>query len=91
MKSIYRKEFEQAIKFFEKTSKESTIFNPSQFCLPFYRSFYTIISDENQQAKDEVDKYLTEARSAIKRSKNKEILFEAVDNLAKALEEVQSL
>lgn len=87
----YRREFEQAIKFFEKTSQESTLFNPSQFCLPFYRSFYAIISDENQQAKNEVAKYLTEARSAVKRSKNKELLFEAVDNLAKALEEVQSL
>ncbi len=87
----YRREFEQAIKFFEKTSQESTLFNPSQFCLPFYRSLYTIISDENQQAKDEVAKYLTEARSAVKRSKNKELLFEAVDNLAKALKDVQSL
>lgn len=87
----YRREFEQAIKFFEKTSQESTLFNPSQFCLPFYRSLYTIISDENQQAKDEVTKYLTEARNAVKKSKNKELLFEAVDNLAKALEEVQSL
>ncbi|AKB51629.1 hypothetical protein MSBRW_2376 [Methanosarcina barkeri str. Wiesmoor] len=87
----YRREFEQAIKFFEKTSQESTLFNPSQFCLPFYRSLYTIISDENQQAKDEVAKYLTEARSAVKKSKNKELLFEAVDNLAKALEEVQNL
>ena len=88
---IYRKEFEHAIGFFENASKESTIYNPSQFCLPFYRSFYTIISDEKQQMKDEVDKYLTEARSAIKKSKNKEILLEAVDNLAKALKEVQSL
>lgn len=87
----YRREFEQAIKFFEKTSHESTLFNPSHFCLPFYRSFYTIISDENQQAKDEVVKYLKEARNAVKRSKNKELLLEAVDNLAKALEEVQSL
>ncbi|MDR7664673.1 phosphorylase [Methanosarcina sp. Z-7115] len=87
----YRREFEQAIKFFEKTSQESTLFNPSQFCLPFYRSFYTIISDEKQQTKGEVDKYLTEARIAIKRSKNKQLLIEAVENLAKALEEVQSL
>lgn len=89
--TIYRKEFEQAIGFFENASKESTIYNPSQFCLPFYRSFYTIISEEKQQVKEEVDKYLTEARSAIKKSKNKQILLEAVDNLAKALEEVQSL
>jgi nucleoside phosphorylase len=89
--TIYRKEFEQAIGFFENASKESTIYNPSQFCLPFYRSFYTIISEEKQQVKEEVDKYLTEARSAIKKSKNKQILLEAVDNLVKALEEVQSL
>jgi nucleoside phosphorylase/HEAT repeat protein len=88
---VYRKGFEQAIEFFEKTSNESTIFNPSKFCLPFYRSFYAIISDENQQAKNEVDKYLREARAAIKNSKNKKMLFEAVDNLAKALKEVQSL
>lgn len=87
----YRGDFEQAIGFFEKASKESTIYNPSQFCLPFYRSFYTIISDEKQQMKEEIDKYLTEARSAVKNSKNKQILLEAVDNLAKALEEVQSL
>lgn len=89
--TIYRKEFEQAIGFFENASKESTIYNPSQFCLPFYRSFYTIISEEKQQVKEEVDKYLTGARSAIKKSKNKQILLEVVDNLAKALEEVQSL
>ena len=87
----YRRYFEQAISFFESTSKESTIYNPSQFCLPFYRSFYTIISDEKQQMKDEVDKYLIEARIAVKKSKNKQMLLEAVDNLAKALKEVQSL
>lgn len=87
----YKRDFERAIEFFANASKESTLYNPSQFCLPFYRSFYTIISEEKQQAKEEVDRYLTEARNAIKKSKNKQILLEAVDNLAKALEEVQSL
>lgn len=41
--TTYRREFEQAVEFFEKASQESTIYNPSQFCLPFYRSFHTII------------------------------------------------
>ena len=64
--------------------------NPSQFCLPFYRSFHTIIF-KKQEAKEEVDKYLEEAKYAVKGSKSKELLFEAVENLANALKEVQNL
>ena len=64
--------------------------NPSQFCLPFYRSFHTIIF-KKQEAKEEVNKYLAEAKAAIKGSKSKELLFEAVENLANALKEVQNL
>jgi len=37
-----RKELEAALRFFEKSSNESTFSNPAKFCLPFYRSFYTI-------------------------------------------------
>ena len=64
--------------------------NPSQFCLPFYRSFHTIIF-KKQEAKEEVNKYLEEAKAAIKGSESKKQLFEAVENLAEALKEVQSL
>ena len=63
--------------------------NPAQFCLPFYRSFYTIIF-KKQEAKEEVDKYLEEAKNAVEGSKSKEQLFEAVQNLAEALKEVQN-
>ncbi len=38
-----------------------------------------------------MDKYLEEAKSAIEGSKSKELLFEAVKNLAEALKEVQNL
>ncbi|AKB24488.1 hypothetical protein MSMTP_1019 [Methanosarcina sp. MTP4] len=80
-----------AIEFFEKAAKEPTWYNPSKFCFPFYRSFYTIISAKKQEAKDEVEKYLSEAKSKIGRSENKRLLFEAVENLSNALKEVQNL
>ncbi len=89
----YEKELEKAINFFERASIEchSVMENPSPFCLPFYRSFYTIISAEKKQAKGEVEKYLLEAKSAIGGSKNKKLLFDTVENLANALEEIQNL
>ncbi|AKB58981.1 HEAT repeat domain-containing protein [Methanosarcina barkeri] len=87
----YKNKLETAIKFFEKASQESEPWsNPSQFCLPFYRSFHTIIF-ERQEAKEEVNKYLEEAKEAVQGSKNKELLFEAVDNLANAVKQVQNL
>lgn len=88
----YKKELEKAIAFFEKATQESLgkSFNPSQFCLPFYRSFYTIIFKKSE-AKEEVDKYLAEVKSTIEGSKRKKLLYEAVENLAEALKEVQNL
>nr|WP_054864627.1 HEAT repeat domain-containing protein [Methanosarcina barkeri] len=88
----YKEKLENAISFFEKASKQSSneFENPAQFCLPFYRSFHSIIF-RRQEAKEEVGKYLTEAKDAIKGSKSKETLFEAVENLANALKTVQKL
>lgn len=86
----YRKNLESSIEFFEEAAKESEYFNPSQFCLPFYRSFHTIIF-KRQETKREVEKYLIEAKNAVKGSKSKELLFEAVENLANALKEIQNL
>jgi HEAT repeat protein len=85
----YKQELEKAITFFEKAAKESGWYNPAKFCLPLYRSFHTIIF-KKQDAK-EVDKYLAEAKYAVGSSKSKELLFEAVNNLANALKEVQNL
>ena len=100
-KENYKKELEKAIEFFETAAKEASYFNrvlfwetsysnPAQFCLPFYRSLYTIIFKQ-QKAKEEVNKYLEEAKSAIKDSESKKQLFEAVENLAEALTEVQNI
>ena len=87
----YRQELEKAIDFFERAIKEPWLDNPSQFCLPFYRSFHTIIFKKREEAKEEVDKYLAKAKDAVRGSKSKELLFEVVDNLANALKEVQDI
>ena len=85
----FKGELKNALEFFEASSKEDTYYdNPSRFCLPFYRSFYTI-TFEKARAEDEVQKYLTEAKSASEGSENRETLLEAVENLANALSEAQ--
>ncbi|MCC4770470.1 hypothetical protein FXV91_09815 [Methanosarcina sp. DH2] len=89
----YKKELEIAIEFFETAVEEVSYdkwANPSQFCLPFYRSFHTIVF-KKQEAKEEVDRYLEEAKAAIGDSESKKQLYEAVENLANALKEVQNL
>ncbi|AKB36096.1 hypothetical protein MSSAC_1506 [Methanosarcina siciliae C2J] len=86
----YKRELENSIAFFEKAGQTNWYDNPAQFCLPFYRSFHTIVFIK-QKAKEEVDKYLVEAKHAVQNSKSKQLLFEAVQNLAEALKEVQNL
>jgi len=87
----FKSELKNALEFFGESSKEDTHYdNPSRFCLPFYRSFYTI-TFEKARAEDEVQKYLTEAKSASEGSKNKEQLLEAVENLANALSEAHKV
>lgn len=86
----YKRELEKAIEFFEKAARESGQNNPAKFCLPFYRSFHTIIF-KNQEAKEEINKYLVNAKAAIGDSKSKELLFEVVESLAHALKETQNL
>ncbi|MDR7665844.1 HEAT repeat domain-containing protein [Methanosarcina sp. Z-7115] len=85
-----KKELELAVEYFEKSAKRAYDFNPSQFCLPFYRSFQAIIFKENE-TEDQVQKYLTEAKKAIRGSNDKKTLYEAIKNLASALTEVENL
>jgi len=82
----FKSELKNSIEFFERSSKEATYPNPSRFCLPFYRSFYTI-AFEKTESEGEVQRYLAEAKSASEGSKNKETLLEAVENLTNALSE----
>jgi HEAT repeat protein/predicted amidohydrolase len=83
-----RNELETALRFFEKSSDESTYFNPAKFCLPFYRLFHAI-TFKKEEAEAEVKQYLAEAKSAVEGSKIKEKLLEAVENLGNALKEAQ--
>jgi hypothetical protein len=89
-KDLLQKELENAIGFFEKSAQESIFFNPAEFCLPFYRSYYSVIF-ERQEAEEEVKKNLNEAKRAVSGSESREKLLEAVENLSKALNEAQKL
>ncbi|MCK4733329.1 MAG: HEAT repeat domain-containing protein [Methanophagales archaeon] len=86
----FRKELERALEFFERASTEATIFDPSNFCLLFYWSFYTLTFNK-QKPEVVVQVYLAAAKFATEGSKSKEQLCEAVENLANALTETQRL
>lgn len=85
-----KKELEIAISYFEKAAKRGFDLNPSEFCLPFYKSFHAIIFKENE-TEEQVKRYLIEAKRAIRQSNDKKTLYEAVQNLASALTEVKNL
>ena len=87
---LIQKELENAIGFFEKSAQESKWFDPAKFCLPFYRSYYSVIF-KKQEAEEEVKKNLNEAKRAVSGSESKEKLLEAVENLSNALNEAQKL
>ena len=87
---VLQNELENAIGFFEKSALEAKYYNPSEFCLPFYRSYYSVIF-KKQEAKEEVKKNLDEAKRAVSGSESKEKLLEAVENLSNALNEAQKL
>ncbi|MEA2046112.1 MAG: HEAT repeat domain-containing protein, partial [Euryarchaeota archaeon] len=86
----FRNELENALEFFESSAAEASVSNPSEFCLPFYRSFY-VLTFKKEDAEAEVQRYLYEAKNASEGSKSKEDLLEAVENLANALREAQDL
>lgn len=89
----YGEELKNAIKFFGKSSEKSSLHITtvlSRFYLLFYRSFYTIVFEESD-SKDEVNRYLTEARKTIEEFERNELFFEAIKNLTKALEKTQKI
>ena len=87
---LLQKELENAIDFFEKSAQESTWFNPAKFCLPFYRSYYSVIF-RKQEAEEVVKKNLDEAKRVVFGSESRKMLLEAVENLSNALNEAQKL
>jgi HEAT repeat protein len=86
-----KEEMAKAIWYFEKSSHESKFyFNPAKFCLPFYRSYNAVIF-RKEEAKEEIERNLKEAKQAVAGSESKEKLLGAIENLANALEEAQKL
>jgi nucleoside phosphorylase/HEAT repeat protein len=82
------REIKAAIRYFEKSSQEEEK-GPARFCLPFYRSYFAIIFQDAKE--DEVKRYLNQAKIEVGRSDSKAELIEAVENLAKALQESQKM
>lgn len=78
-----------AIEYFEESFREETPYKPAKFCLPFYRSYFAVTFENANE--DEIDKYLENSRKSIDGSKSREELFEAIQNLSKALKESQKL
>ena len=90
-KEILKEELNKAIEYFEKSSRESKFyFNPASFCLPFYRSYNAVIF-RKEEAKEEIERNLEEAKQAVEGSESKEKLLGAIENLANALQEAQKL
>ncbi|MFA4935304.1 MAG: hypothetical protein WC568_05665 [Candidatus Methanoperedens sp.] len=89
-KEKFKKDMEEAISYFEKSLINIIFQYPAKFCLPFYRSFYTL-TFKTENVDTEVEEYLAEARNAVKGSESKEKLLEAVENLGNALKEVRNL
>ncbi len=84
----FRKNLEKALEFFERSSEEKMDFNPTNFCLPFYRSLHTIAFKKKEEEETEIQRYIIEAKKALGGSESKEKLLEVVENLANALKEV---
>lgn len=85
----FRTHLEEAIEFFRRSSEDAKYTNPAAFCLPFYRSLHSLLFTEMPK-EEEVQRYLAEAKEAIKGSESREVLLEAVNNLSKALQEVRA-
>ncbi len=88
-KVILRKELENAVVYFEKSTQEVSFFHAAKFCHPFYRTYLAITFQEAKE--DEVQRYLAEAKEAVGGSESKYELLKAVENLARALQESQRL
>lgn len=86
----FRNYLEKAVGFFGISAKEATDYNPSEFCLPFYRSFYAV-TFKNGYVEAEVQKYMNEAKLASKGSLSKVRLMEAIENLSNALRDAQNI
>ena len=86
---VLKKELDDAVSYFEKSSKEEPISGPARFCYPFYRTYFAITFQEAKE--DVIQAYLDEVKEVVDGSESRDELIKAVENLAEALQESQHL
>jgi len=89
----FKRELENAIRFFEKAFRESEryhMFNPSKICLPLYRAFHAVTFQKDSSLQG-VEQYLSDAKAALSGSETRGQLVQIIENLAGAIREVQNL
>ena len=82
----FKRELEDAIVFFEKSSSEAT-YGPAEFCYPFYRSYLAISAMKAKE--DEIQHYLAEQKELYTALRAKLCSWRRWKILLRALEEVR--
>lgn len=86
-------ELKDAIRFFEVVTEDSNYnwINPSRFCLPFYRPYYTIVYDRQEIDKERIDRDLSALKTIIERSMNSKKISKSKNRMLKILEDINVL
>ncbi len=74
-------ELKNAIANFEKSYLEGS-YGPANFCYPFWKAYHAIVFQEPK--KEEIQRYLAEAKKAVRGSEAKDELLKAIENLDEA-------
>nr|WP_321431077.1 hypothetical protein [uncultured Methanolobus sp.] len=80
---------ENAIQYFEIATNECMDSNPAKFCNLFYRSLDAVLFKKDS-SNEKIKEYLQDAKKEARRSKSKQKLIEAIEQLAEALETAQN-
>jgi hypothetical protein len=83
-----REFLETAILYFEKAAAEGGNYNPSKFCHKFYSSFDAVLFKKSF-SKEEIDRYIIDAKKEVADSNNKHKILEVIEQLATVLTTAQ--
>lgn len=88
----YKIKFDKAITHFRRAAENSLYdwLNPSRFCLPLYRLFYSVVF-ETLEGKEDTQEYLDEAERELETSGKKRQFIDIVKHLIAAANEIQNL
>lgn len=80
----FQEHLDHAIKYFESSLGSAEFFNQARFCYPFYKAYWNIAFTDTNDTQ-EIEQFLTEAKSAQGNSETRKTLVKAVNSLAKAI------